>query len=83
MKKKKVDITIHAGHNAPHKAGAGAAGFHDESEETRKILKEVKRLLKKEKISFADITVNHGKNAKDVLTKNRANMRQKLTYLYI
>lgn len=72
---KKVDITIHAGHNAPHKTGAGAVGFHDESKETRKILKEVKRLLKKEKISFADITVNHGKNAKDVL--NRLDKKQK------
>lgn len=66
---KKVDLTIHAGHNAPNKVGAGAVGYHDESAETRKILKEVKKILKKEKITFADITVNHGKNARDVLNR--------------
>lgn len=66
---KKVDLTIHAGHNAPHKCGAGAVGYHDESEKTREILKEVKKLLKKEKITFVDITVNHGKNASDVLNR--------------
>lgn len=69
MKRKKVDITIHAGHNAPHKRGCGATGILDESKITRRILKEVKKLLKKEHISFADITVNHGKDSVDVLNR--------------
>ena len=47
MGKKKYDITIHAGHNTQKKNGCGAVGILDESEFTRKVLKEVKKKLKK------------------------------------
>ena len=69
MSKKKYDITIHAGHNTPNKNGCGAVGILDESEFSRKVLKEVKKKLKKHKITFNDITVENAKGAVDVLTK--------------
>ena len=69
MSKSKYDITIHAGHNTPNKNGCGAVGILDESEYTRKVLKEVKKKLKKHKITFNDITVENAKGAIDVLKK--------------
>ena len=69
MSKQKYDITIHAGHNTPNKKGCGAVGILDESEYTRKLLKEVKKKLKKHKITFNDITVENAKGAIDVLEK--------------
>lgn len=75
MSKPKYDITIHAGHNTPNKNGCGAVGILDESKFARKVLKEVKKKLKKHKITFNDITVENAKGAVDVLTtlKEREN----------
>lgn len=72
MSKAKYDITIHAGHNTPNKNGCGAVGILDESEFSRKVLKEVKKKLKKHDITFNDITVENAKGAVDVLTKLKA-----------
>lgn len=78
--RKKVDITIHAGHNKNGKVACGAIGYADESKVTRDLLKIVKKKLKKHKISFVDITVNNGKSQNDVLQKlqkKQSNYRSK------
>lgn len=65
MKKK---INIHAGHNPDGKVGSGAVGYIKESTEARNVVKELKKLLKKEYTVY-DCTVNNGKSQADVLNK--------------
>ena len=62
-------ITIHAGHNPKGKIACGASDYLDESTEARYIVKKVKALLKKKKITVYDCTVNNGDNQKDILQK--------------
>lgn len=66
MKKKKINI--HAGHLPDGKVGCGAVGYMKESTESRKVVKELKKLLKKNYIVY-DCTVNNGKSQNDCLTK--------------
>ncbi len=62
-------ITLHAGHNPKGKIACGASDYLDESTEARYIVKKVKALLKKKKITVYDCTVNNGANQKDILQK--------------
>ena len=62
-------ITLHAGHNPKGKIACGASDYLDESTEARYIVKKVKALLKKKKVTVYDCTVNNGVNQKDILQK--------------
>lgn len=66
MSKKKINI--HAGHNPDGKTASGAVGYIKESTEARKLVKELKKLLKKN-YTVHDCTVNNGKSQSDVLQK--------------
>lgn len=65
---RKNKINIHAGHNPDGKIGSGAVGYIKESTEARKLVKELKKLLKKSYTVY-DCTVNNGKSQTDVLQK--------------
>lgn len=66
MSKKKINI--HAGHNPDGKVASGAVGYIKESTEARNLVKELKKLLKKNYTVY-DCTVNNGKSQSDVLQK--------------
>lgn len=62
-------INIHAGHNPDGKIACGAVGLIKESTEARKVKDEVTRLLKAEKQTVYDCTVDIGTSQGDVLDK--------------
>ena len=62
-------ITLHAGHNPKGKIACGASDYLDESTEARYMVKKVKALLKKQKVTVFDCTVNNGISQRDVLQK--------------
>lgn len=68
-----MKINVHAGHNPSGKIACGASDLLDESNQNRKVCKELIRLLKKKGFKVYDCTVNNGTSQLDVLRKIVAN----------
>lgn len=62
-------INVHAGHNPSGKIACGASDLLDESNQARKIAKEVIRLLKKKGHKVYDCTCKNGTSQMDVLKR--------------
>ena len=62
-------FNIHAGHNPDGRIGCGAIGLIKESAEARKVKNEVIRLLRENKHTAYDCTVDNGTSQGNVLTK--------------
>lgn len=62
-------FNVHAGHNPAGKIACGAAGFLNESNQARKVAKEVIKLLKAKGHTVYDCTVDDGTSQSDVLSK--------------
>ncbi len=62
-------INVHAGHNPSGKIACGASDLLDESNQARKIAKEVIRLLKKKGHKVYNCTCNNGTNQRNVLER--------------
>lgn len=62
--------SIHAGHNPDGLVASGAAGYMKESVENRRIVNYImSHIDEKEKNIICDVTVNDGKNQKDILQR--------------
>ena len=61
-------ITLHAGHNPSGKIACGASDYIDESNESRALVKLIKK-YKPSSLTITDCTVNNGTSQKDVLKK--------------
>lgn len=66
-------IALHAGHNPDGMVACGAVGYIKESTCNREIVKELVPMLYGAGYEVRDLTVNDGKNQKDVLNKLCAN----------
>ncbi len=64
-----MNFNVHAGHNPSGKTACGAVGFLNESNQARKVAKEVIRLLKSAGHTVRDCTCDNGKSKEDVLAK--------------
>lgn len=65
-----MKICIHAGHNPSGLPGSGAVGYMNESTENRRVCNILyKKLNDNHNIQAIDVTVNNGKNQKDILNK--------------
>lgn len=72
-----MKICIHAGHNPYGLPGSGAVGYLKESTENRRVCKILyKKLNDNPNIQAIDVTVNNGKNQKDILDKLNAEVNR-------
>jgi N-acetylmuramoyl-L-alanine amidase len=69
MRRKKMIINVHAGHNPDGKIACGAVGLIQESTEARKVKDEVISQLRQLGHTVYDTTVDNGTSQSDVLVK--------------
>ena len=62
-------INVHAGHNPDGKIACGAIGIIKESTEARKVVKELKRILRERGHTVYDCTTNIGTSQRNVLER--------------
>ena len=62
-------INVHAGHNPDGKIACGAIGIIKESTEARKVVKELKKILKERGHTVYDCTTNIGTSQRNVLER--------------
>ena len=62
-------INVHAGHNPDGKIACGAIGIIKESTEARKVVKELKKILRERGHTVYDCTTNIGTSKRNVLER--------------